>query len=84
MTAPILEDPGAFASALAPARALIGLDLGTRTIGVAVSDTRRRVASPLETIRRTRFAADAARLLGFTDEAITTLLINMLIYSANK
>ena len=63
MTAPILEDPGAFAAALPASRALIGLDLGTRTIGVAVSDTDRRIASPLETIRRTRFAPDAARLL---------------------
>ncbi|HRO11991.1 Holliday junction resolvase RuvX [Amaricoccus sp.] len=41
----------------------MGLDLGTRTIGVAVSDTSRRVASPLETIRRTKFSADAAALL---------------------
>ena len=63
MTAAILADPAAFAAALPPRRALMGLDLGTRTIGVAVSDTFRRVATPLETIRRTRFGADAARLL---------------------
>lgn len=42
--------------------ALIGLDLGTKTIGVAVSDPSRRIASALETIRRTKFAAEAARL----------------------
>lgn len=42
---------------------LAGLDLGTRTIGVAVSDGLRRVASPLETIRRTKFTADANALL---------------------
>lgn len=59
----ILEDPAAFAAALAPRRALAGLDLGTRTIGIAVSDTGRRVASPLETLRRTKFTADAAALL---------------------
>jgi putative Holliday junction resolvase len=59
----VVEDVRAFAAALAPGRALIGLDLGTRTIGVAVSDTGRRVASPLETIRRSRFGADAGRLL---------------------
>lgn len=64
---PILEDPAAFLAALAPARALIGLDLGTRTIGVAVSDTGRRIASPLETVRRTRFGADAARLLALAE-----------------
>jgi putative Holliday junction resolvase len=63
MTAPILEDPAAFLAALPPGRALAGLDLGTQTIGVAVSDTGRRIASPLETIRRKRFGADAERLL---------------------
>ncbi|MEM0905900.1 MAG: Holliday junction resolvase RuvX [Pseudomonadota bacterium] len=42
--------------------ALMGLDYGTRTIGVAVSDVGWRIASPLETIRRTKFKADAARL----------------------
>ena len=63
MTAAILADPAAFAAALPPRRALMGLDLGTRTIGVAVSDTFRRVATPLETIRRTRFGEDAAALL---------------------
>ncbi|MFO1142875.1 MAG: Holliday junction resolvase RuvX [Amaricoccus sp.] len=41
----------------------MGLDLGTKTIGVAVSDVGRVIASPLETIRRTRFGADAAALL---------------------
>jgi putative holliday junction resolvase len=34
---------------------LLGLDLGTKTIGVAVSDVERRLASPVTTIRRTRF-----------------------------
>ncbi len=41
----------------------MGLDLGTKTIGVAVSDGMRVVASPLTTIRRTRFGADAAAIL---------------------
>jgi putative Holliday junction resolvase len=63
MSAAVLADPAAFAAALPPGRALMGLDLGTRTIGVAVSDTSRRVASPLETLRRTKFGADAAALL---------------------
>jgi putative Holliday junction resolvase len=43
-------------------RRLLGLDLGAKTIGTALSDTRRIIASPLETIRRTRFRADAALL----------------------
>ncbi|WP_319498023.1 Holliday junction resolvase RuvX [uncultured Cohaesibacter sp.] len=41
---------------------LLGLDLGTKTIGLAISDTGRRIASPLETIQRTRFGKDAERL----------------------
>lgn len=41
---------------------VVGLDLGEKTIGVAVSDATRRIASPLETIRRTKFNADAAAL----------------------
>jgi putative holliday junction resolvase len=52
------------AAALLPARgALIGLDLGSRTIGVAASDPDRRLAAPVETIQRKRFSADAHRLL---------------------
>jgi len=52
-----------FASALPQTGALAGLDLGTKTIGVAVSDGMRSVATPLETIRRSKFTEDAARLL---------------------
>lgn len=52
-----------FATVLLPMSALMGLDLGTKTIGVAVSDTFRSVSTPLETVRRTKFNADAARLL---------------------
>ncbi len=51
-----------FAAALAPGAALVGLDYGEKTIGVAVSDRLRQVATPLETIRRKKFTADAARL----------------------
>ena len=39
---------------------LMGVDLGTKTIGLALSDVERRIATPLETIRRTKFAADSA------------------------
>ncbi len=41
---------------------LLGLDLGTKTIGLAVSDTGKRIASPLETIQRSKFGKDAERL----------------------
>jgi putative pre-16S rRNA nuclease len=78
MTAPILEDPGDFAAALAPGRALMGLDLGTRTIGIAVSDTRRRIASPLQTLRRSRFEVDAAHLLAVAEaRAIGGLVLGL-------
>jgi putative Holliday junction resolvase len=59
--APVLTDPAAFAAA-SPSGSLLGLDLGTKTIGVAVCDPRRRLATPLETIARRRFSEDAARL----------------------
>lgn len=62
MPAPIL--PLAEAAAhFSPRGVLIGLDLGTKTIGVAVSDADRRLAVGIETIARKAFAADAARLL---------------------
>ena len=62
MPAPIL--PLVEIAPLLPARgALIGLDLGTKTIGVASSDPDRRLATGVETITRKTFAADATRLL---------------------
>ena len=57
-----------FAEALAPMRALAGLDLGTKTIGVAVSDSFLTVATPLETVRRKKFGVDAVRLLEIAAE----------------
>lgn len=53
----------AFAATLPPHRAVAGLDLGTVTIGVALSDLRRSVATPIAVIRRTKFTEDARRLL---------------------
>ncbi|WP_374622718.1 Holliday junction resolvase RuvX [Devosia sp.] len=49
-------------SALPPAGKLLGLDLGTKTIGVAISDGMRYSATPLETIRRSKFTQDAIRI----------------------
>lgn len=49
-------------AALPSGAPLAGLDLGERTIGVAVSDTTRMIASPLETIRKVKFTDDAAAL----------------------
>lgn len=52
-----------FIQLLPPVARLIGVDPGSRTLGLALSDVTRMIASPLETIRRTKFAADSARLL---------------------
>ncbi|QGM45307.1 Holliday junction resolvase RuvX [Methylocystis heyeri] len=51
------------AEALPAKGRLMGLDLGTKTIGLALSDVERRLASPLDTIRRVKFSADAEDLL---------------------
>lgn len=53
---------------LPPRGALIGLDLGTKTIGIASSDPDRRVATAVETIARKRFALDAKRVLQLAAE----------------
>ena len=59
----IFETAEDFAAALPRAGALAGLDFGTKTIGVAVSDGLRSVATPLETVKRKKFTLDAERLL---------------------
>src|SRR5215472_19258552 len=64
---PVLSLADAIA-VLPPRGVLIGLDVGTKTIGVAASDPDRRVAAPVETIARTRFQRDAARILELAGE----------------
>ena len=59
----IYEDVFEFANKLHSNNSLIGLDLGTKTIGVAVSDTILSVATPIKTIKRKKFSADADQLL---------------------
>lgn len=49
-------------SALTPGSRLLGLDLGEKTIGIALSDTLLTVATPMETLKRGKFSADAAKL----------------------
>jgi putative Holliday junction resolvase len=58
----IYEDTAEFLRAVGTGRSLAGLDLGTQTVGVAVSDTFLSVATPLETIKRKKFSLDAAKL----------------------
>lgn len=71
-----LDDVAAFAALLVPSRRLIGIDAGTKTLGLALSDLSRFIASPLETVQRTKFMADAARLLAIAEEhAITGFVL---------
>jgi putative Holliday junction resolvase len=56
------------ASHLPPRGALIGLDLGTKTIGVAVCDPDRKIATAVETVARANFTKDAARVLALAAE----------------
>jgi putative Holliday junction resolvase len=55
-------------NALPPGSRLLGLDVGAKTIGLALSDPGLTVASPVETIRRTKFTKDAASLKAIIDE----------------
>ena len=64
----ILTEITDFLSALPPNRAICGLDLGDKTIGIAVSDLRRSVSTPIHTVRRTKFIQDAAELLAVLSE----------------
>lgn len=57
---------------------LIGVDLGTRTIGLALSDVERRIATPFETIRRTKFTQDVAHLRRILDaQGVVALVIGL-------
>jgi putative holliday junction resolvase len=55
------------APSLPPRARLMGVDLGSKTIGLAMSDVERRIASPLVTLRRQTFETDAASLLALVD-----------------
>ena len=74
----ILEDISLFRASLPDVGPLAGLDLGTKTIGVALSDGFRRVASPIETIRRKKFTADAEALLAIlNNRAVVGLVLGL-------
>ena len=71
---PVL-DLADLSDACPPNTAWMGLDLGEKTIGVAVSDGGRIIASPLELIRKTKFTAEAERLFKLMDERNVSALI---------
>ncbi len=75
---PVVDNVHAFLDALGRNERLLGVDLGTKTIGLALSDVERRIATPLETIKRTKFTADAIRLTEIIDRhGVTGLVIGL-------
>jgi putative holliday junction resolvase len=56
------DDPAAVLAALPRHARLLGIDLGTKTLGLALSDVERRIASPLETLERSKFTADVKKI----------------------
>lgn len=67
-TGSTVEDAAIFSASLHPGGRLIGIDAGTKTLGLALSDVGRMIASPLETIQRTKFSKDAQHLLEITSK----------------
>jgi putative Holliday junction resolvase len=63
----LLGKPAELRAAVSQGLRLMGLDVGSKTVGLALSDTRQVIASPLETIRRTKFRADAEQLFALVD-----------------
>jgi len=63
-----LDDIEVFAGRLAPGARLIGIDAGTKTLGLALSDVTRTIATPLSVLRRSKFKEDAAALLKIAAE----------------
>jgi putative Holliday junction resolvase len=78
MAALITSSPAEFAAALPDSGKLAGLDVGTKTIGLAVCDAGWHFAGPAETIRRTKFTQDLAALRKFiSHEKIVGLVVGL-------
>ena len=78
MAAPLITTSAANFAAGIPHGKLAGLDVGTKTIGLAVCDAGWSFAGPSQTIRRTKFTADLEQLRAFTDrEAIAGLVVGL-------
>ncbi|HUE78729.1 MAG TPA: Holliday junction resolvase RuvX [Sphingomicrobium sp.] len=74
----IVSSPAELAAALPAGGKLAGLDVGTRTIGLALCDAGWAFAGPAETIRRTRFTADLEALRAFVArERVTGLVVGL-------
>lgn len=74
----ILSSFDDFAAALPPRGRVMGLDLGSKTIGVALSDTLRSIASPHSLIKRSKFKADALTLLTIcVEQEVCAILLGL-------
>jgi putative Holliday junction resolvase len=78
MASLITADTSQFAAALPNGGKLAGLDVGTKTIGLAICDAGWHFAGPAETIRRTKFTKDLEALHGFIDrEDIVGIIVGL-------
>jgi putative Holliday junction resolvase len=74
----VLAEARALCDAVPAGMRLLGLDVGRKTIGLALSDSRRVIATPIETLRRRNFRADTSRLIALIDErAVGGLVIGL-------
>src|SRR4029079_12974942 len=74
----IATDPSEFAAALPPGGKLVGLDVGTKTIGLAICDAGWHIAGPAETIRRTKFTKDLEALTAFVaNEHVAVIVVGL-------
>lgn len=74
----IIDSIEEFAATLPSMGALLGLDLGTKTIGLAISDVTRSVATPMQTLKRAKFSADAAALQAvIADRSVAGLVLGL-------
>ncbi|MEM8959759.1 MAG: Holliday junction resolvase RuvX [Pseudomonadota bacterium] len=74
----VLDPFESFAAALPPHGVLAGLDFGSKTIGVAISDGLRTVATPRETVRRKKFSIDSEKLIAlFSGADVTGVVLGL-------
>lgn len=71
----IVKTPAELADRLKAGERLLGLDLGEKTIGLALSDVMRMIATPLVTLERTKFSADAQALISLIEKNNVTGLV---------
>ena len=76
--ASLFENLDDFSLCLKSCKAILGLDLGTKTIGISVSDTLLTVATPLKTITKIKFRIDSAKIQEIiNDRAISGVVLGL-------